>query len=201
MAIKINGTTVIDDSRNLVNIASGAGASFTETTVLNSSLATWDARNVAEAEFNYGYSFSGLPTSGTYATIKTFTQTGLASVFGELNTSSTSDSTFITGYSTTPGPSQYGGYQIAVYYYNYVQNTSTQVLSGAGNGGRASAFFTDASTSKTSAIRENIPRLNMALKLINNGDKILFSLPSANYWGGSFTLNANVIKFRITEVN
>lgn len=29
MAIKINGTTVIDDSRNLVNIASGAGASTT----------------------------------------------------------------------------------------------------------------------------------------------------------------------------
>lgn len=27
MAIKVNGTTVIDDSRNLVNIASGAGAS------------------------------------------------------------------------------------------------------------------------------------------------------------------------------
>ena len=29
MAIKVNGTTVIDDSRNLVNIASGAGASTT----------------------------------------------------------------------------------------------------------------------------------------------------------------------------
>lgn len=29
MAIKINGTTVIDDSRNLVNIVSGAGASTT----------------------------------------------------------------------------------------------------------------------------------------------------------------------------
>ena len=29
MAIKIGGTTVIDDSRNLVNIASGAGASTT----------------------------------------------------------------------------------------------------------------------------------------------------------------------------
>ena len=29
MAIKINGTTVIDDSRNLVNIASGAGSSTT----------------------------------------------------------------------------------------------------------------------------------------------------------------------------
>ena len=27
MAIKVNGTTVIDDSRNLVNIVSGAGAS------------------------------------------------------------------------------------------------------------------------------------------------------------------------------
>jgi len=27
MAIKVNGTTVIDDSRNLVNIASGAGSS------------------------------------------------------------------------------------------------------------------------------------------------------------------------------
>ena len=25
MAIKVNGTTVIDDNRNLVNIASGAG--------------------------------------------------------------------------------------------------------------------------------------------------------------------------------
>ena len=29
MAIKVNGTTVIDDSRNLVNIASGAGSSTT----------------------------------------------------------------------------------------------------------------------------------------------------------------------------
>jgi len=29
MAIKVNGTTVIDDSRNLVNIVSGAGASTT----------------------------------------------------------------------------------------------------------------------------------------------------------------------------
>ena len=29
MAIKINGTTVIDDSRNLVNIVSGAGSSTT----------------------------------------------------------------------------------------------------------------------------------------------------------------------------
>ena len=29
MAIKVNGTTVIDDSRNLINIASGAGASTT----------------------------------------------------------------------------------------------------------------------------------------------------------------------------
>jgi len=29
MAIKVNGTTVIDDSRNLINIASGAGATST----------------------------------------------------------------------------------------------------------------------------------------------------------------------------
>ena len=29
MAIQVNGTTVIDDSRNLVNIASGAGSSTT----------------------------------------------------------------------------------------------------------------------------------------------------------------------------
>ena len=29
MAIKVNGTTVIDDSRNLVNIVSGAGSSTT----------------------------------------------------------------------------------------------------------------------------------------------------------------------------
>ena len=29
MAIKVNGTTVIDDNRNLVNIASGAGSSTT----------------------------------------------------------------------------------------------------------------------------------------------------------------------------
>jgi hypothetical protein len=29
MAIKVNGTTVIDDGRNLVNIVSGAGASTT----------------------------------------------------------------------------------------------------------------------------------------------------------------------------
>ena len=33
MAIKIGGTTVIDDSRNLVNIASGAGLSKTETSI------------------------------------------------------------------------------------------------------------------------------------------------------------------------
>ena len=33
MAIKINGTTVIDDGRNLVNIVSGAGASTTATDV------------------------------------------------------------------------------------------------------------------------------------------------------------------------
>ena len=29
MAIKVNGTTVIDDNRNLINIASGAGSSTT----------------------------------------------------------------------------------------------------------------------------------------------------------------------------
>ena len=33
MAIKVNGTTVIDDSRNLVNIASGAGSSTTAAAV------------------------------------------------------------------------------------------------------------------------------------------------------------------------
>ena len=33
MAIKVNGTTVIDDSRNLVNIASGVGASTTSNAV------------------------------------------------------------------------------------------------------------------------------------------------------------------------
>ena len=31
MAIKVNGTTVIDDNRNLVNIASGAGGVPVET--------------------------------------------------------------------------------------------------------------------------------------------------------------------------
>lgn len=44
MAIKVNGTTVIDDSRNLVNIASGAGASTTAGDVGTYAFASCDTR-------------------------------------------------------------------------------------------------------------------------------------------------------------
>ena len=214
MAIKVNGTTVINDSRQLQNVASvdattvaalGAagvgGANISEYTILNPSLNTWDARFVNENQYNYQYSFAGLPTSGTYATIKTFTTTALLSLAGELNTTSTSDSTFMSNYSAFPGESQYAGYHMLVYYYDASSNTSQQVLFGNSTNGRVSAFFSgSAPDNKSAAIRDNWPRLNMGLRVVANGDKILLSLPNANYWGGSFTLNANVLKFKFVEV-
>lgn len=90
MAIKVNGTTVIDDSRNLVNIVSGAGSSTdfnavgtytlsgikqtgaritysAGTTFASSSLFkpnTTAAYNQMEKNLNYGSQSSGL--SGTW---------------------------------------------------------------------------------------------------------------------------------------
>ncbi len=55
MAIKVNGTTVIDDSRNLVNIVSGAGSS----TDVNA-VGTYGAfRNSTVGNFYPGNTFSG----------------------------------------------------------------------------------------------------------------------------------------------
>jgi hypothetical protein len=162
---------------------------------------TFDGRNVAEEEFNFGYTFSGLPPSGTYVTLRSFTSTKLVSLEGELNTTSTTDSTFISNFSTSPGADAYAGYQIAVYYYTSSTNTSKQVLNGTSTNGRAQAFFPKDATYKTVGIRDNIPQLNMSLRPTANGDKILFAIGSYNYWGGSFTLNANVIKFNFLEVS
>jgi hypothetical protein len=214
MAIKVNGTTVINDSRQLQNVASidattvaalGAagvgGANISETAILNPSLNTWDARQVPESNWNYNYSFTGLPPSGTYATIKTFTGSALVAVTGELNTTSTSDSTFMSNYSTFPGEGAYAGYQMLVYFYDASQNITQQVLFGESTDGRAQAFFDTNSSSKSSAIRTNWPRLNMGLRVVANGDKILLSISNASYWGGFFTLNANVLKFKFVEVN
>ena len=90
MAIKVNGTTVIDDSRNLVNIASGAGSSTTygdvgtyvlgyedvgdvteNTTISGSSLYPGGLRSQANALSvdNYGACFitrGGTALSGTW---------------------------------------------------------------------------------------------------------------------------------------
>jgi hypothetical protein len=49
MAIKVNGTTVIDDSRNLVNIVSGAGASTTAGDVGTYAFCQTDSNDTAEA--------------------------------------------------------------------------------------------------------------------------------------------------------
>lgn len=212
MAIKVNGTTVINDSRALSNIASvdattvaalGAagvgGANINSFTVLNSSVNTYDGRSVPEEQFNFGYTLSGLPPS--YITLRSFTSTKLVSLAAELNTTSTADSTFISNFSTSPGADAYAGYQLTVYYYTSSTNTSKQVLNGTSTNGRAQAFFPKDATYKTVAIRDNIPQLNMSLRPTANGDKILFAIGSANYWGGSFTLNANVIKFNFLEVS
>ncbi len=60
MAIKVNGTTVIDDSRNLVNIVSGAGSS---TTYGDVGTYTW-GRPYNTTDYNGGDTASGIiPTS------------------------------------------------------------------------------------------------------------------------------------------
>ena len=56
MAIKVNGTTVIDDNRNLVNIASGAGSSTT----------TGDIGTYAFLKMSSG-STAGVTSGSTYA--------------------------------------------------------------------------------------------------------------------------------------
>ncbi|WMM95504.1 hypothetical protein CRP227_gp41 [Roseobacter phage CRP-227] len=48
MAIKVNGTTVIDDNRNLVNIASGAGSSTNYGAVGTYLIGYEDVGNVTE---------------------------------------------------------------------------------------------------------------------------------------------------------
>lgn len=54
MAIKVNGTTVIDDNRNLVNIASGAGSSTASMAVGTYALLSGTTGNVF-----YGTTYSG----------------------------------------------------------------------------------------------------------------------------------------------
>ena len=56
MAIKVNGTTVIDDSRNLVNIASGAGSS---TTAGDVGTYTW-GRPLNYTQYDIGDTASGI---------------------------------------------------------------------------------------------------------------------------------------------
>jgi len=65
MAIKVNGTTVIDDSRNLVNIASGAGSSTTFNDVGTYCLGFYTGLGI----HNGGATFSGgsIRTANTYA--------------------------------------------------------------------------------------------------------------------------------------
>jgi hypothetical protein len=78
MAIKINGTTVIDDSRNLTNIA---GATFTGTGAITLPTGTTDQRpastagmirfnsTLAQVEYYNGTSYNGLAgTSVDYTT-------------------------------------------------------------------------------------------------------------------------------------
>jgi len=57
MAIKVNGTTVIDDSRNLVNIASGAGGSTTAGAV--------GTYGLLVTALNYGEYFPGDTIAGS----------------------------------------------------------------------------------------------------------------------------------------
>ena len=214
MAIQVGGTEVISNSRALNNIASVdattvaalgtagvGGANLADVTVLNSSMNTWDARTVAEAEWLAGYTFTGLPPSGSYATIRSYTSNKLVSLKGELNTTSEVDSTFISNYSSTPGEAEYSGYYMVVYHYDSSKNQCEQILYGAGTDGKASSFWPSAATYKSVGLRENMPLLNMSFRLMANGDKILFSLPNYGYWGGSFTLNANVLKFNFVEVS
>jgi len=56
MAIKVNGTTVIDDSRNLVNIASGAGSS---TTLYDVGTYLFARHGVADGELERGETTAG----------------------------------------------------------------------------------------------------------------------------------------------
>ena len=61
MAIKVNGTTVIDDSRNLVNIVSGAGSS---TTFGDVGTYTW-GRPLSGTYYSGGNTASGLRAMAT----------------------------------------------------------------------------------------------------------------------------------------
>jgi len=62
MAIKINGTTVIDDSRNLVNIASGAGSS---TAFNDVGTYVWGARQTNNISQGSTYAGSTIYPAGT----------------------------------------------------------------------------------------------------------------------------------------
>lgn len=97
MAIKVNGTTVIDDSRNLVNIVSGAGASTTLGDVGTYGLLTYnDQTTMTAGSTKAGSLLKYNRAAGSYSPVSgTTSPAGTWRIMGYGGPSDNSDSTSV----------------------------------------------------------------------------------------------------------
>lgn len=215
MAIKVNGTTVIDDSRQLTNIASidtttknafgsagVGGVTVTETEVTHPTISSTDENGIRNAQSSYtsdydvGTVVSGYPTY--YTTLRTFDFNGLASFEFKMNTStnySTSTGPFFSSLSTTPGNTGYSAFIYAIWFYDSGSNTS-KILRRAdpneSDGNNPQSTVTD--------MRNKIDDYKLDFVPVESGDKILISWVNGYYWGGSATFKSTFGTYSFVEV-
>ncbi len=82
MAIKVNGTTVIDDSRNLVNIVSGAGSSTTHGDVGTYAFMTAATSGGAWGNTRAGSSLNPAAISHGYSSLTNVYETQMQAIAG-----------------------------------------------------------------------------------------------------------------------
>lgn len=196
MAFQVNGTTVIDNNRNFVNVASGAGISINNVSVSHPVFSSFDSSNLQNVSSSYqvGITTSGLPTGAQ--TVRTFSYSGLASAYWNINSStnySTSGPHF-SSFVTTPGGSGYTSLMYAIWFYDYSQNQSTVLKS-------YNTFTSDGDIQQTiTELRTNLADFQLAMREVSSGDRLLITATNTDYWGGTTTFKSTFATFTISEV-
>jgi hypothetical protein len=213
MAIQVNGTTVIDNSRALTNISSVdsttvtalgnagvGGVTVNVTTLSHPTVTTSDANTGTTSDYRSNY-YTGTVVSGqpSYATtLRTFNFDGLVSATWNINSStnySTSTGPFFSSLNTLPGNAGYISVYYSIWYYDASANESTSLIWGDGTeqDGNANQYI-------VTSLRSKLGSWDMPLRACGNGDKLLLVLTNGYYWGGSATFKSTFATFTITEV-
>lgn len=195
MAFQVNGTTVIDNNRNLTNV-SGAGISINNVSISHPVFSSFDSSSQSGVWNNYqvGQVVSGLPTNAQ--TVRTFSYTGLASAYWTINSSTTYNTSgpHFSGFVTTPGGSSYTSLIYALWFYNSSANQSTVLKS-------SNTFVSDNDIQGTiTEMRTKLGDFELAMRGVGSGDRLVITATNSDYWGGTTTFKSTFATFTILEV-